>query len=416
MSPTALTVPVEMAAAPDAYRLEIAERVADLNAADWDSLRVPNDCGYMDRRFVEAVEASRPGGGKFWSLLVYSGDRPVASACLSLFSADGAIVATGWARRVTDQIRRLFPGYLRLNVLFCGLPVSAGQGHLLFSADADRRQVMRLIDAQMRALARQHRAKILIFKELDEATYRDSAELSALGYIGVESSAMSYLDCNFANYEAYLSAMRRRYRTEIGRSQRKFAAAGFRIETFAGGETTAARYTDDVHRLYEAVIEHSHTKLEILPAEFVREVARRFPSDFLLIFAYHDDQVIGFCSGIRTRGVQSTLCLGIDYEKNREGDIYFNLFYAYLREILSHDIDRIDFGANSEQFKARIGCRQRPNYMYVRATNWLRWPLRWFSGALFPPVKLLEPMHVFSGSRADSHGDSHAGSNDESEP
>lgn len=400
MSLSALTLPVEAAPAPVAYRLEIAESVGDLNAADWDSLRGSNDCGFMDRRFIEAVEASRPGGGRCWSLLIYRGDQTVASACLSLFPADAAIVATGWAKRATDAIRRVFPRYLRFNVLFCGLPVSAGQSHLLFSDDADRPHVMRLIDEQMRALARQYRAKILIFKELDEATYADAAELKRLGYIGVESTAMNYLDCHFAGYKEYLSAMSGRYRRDIARSEKKFAAAGFRTETFAGGDAVAAIYTDDVHRLYEAVVERSHTKLEVLPAEFLREIARRFPAELVLILAYDGDRVVGFCSGIRTQGSLSTLLLGLDYEKNREGEVYFSLFYAYLREVLAADVRRIDFGANSDQFKARLGCHQRLNYMYVGATNWLRWPLRRFAGLLFPAVKLHEPMHVFSDSAA----------------
>lgn len=408
MISSALTAAPGIASPPVGYRVEIAERVADLDAADWDSIRPVGDCAFMDRRFVEAVEASRPGGCRCWSLLVYDGDRPMAAACLSLFSADGAIVATGWARRVTEWIRRVFPGYLRFNVLFCGLPVSAGEGHLIFAPEADRPRVMRLVDAEMRRMARQHRAKILIFKEFDEETYRDSAELQSLGYLGVESTAVSYLDCHFANFDDYLAAMRKRYRAHVGRCMRKFAAAGLRIEVFAGGEETAARYTDGVHQLYEAVVERSKTKLEILPAEFFRELARRFPDDFLLILAHQQDRVVGFFSAIRTPGITSTLFVGLDYERNEENFVYHNLFYAYMREILSPDVCRVEFGANSDDFKARIGCRQRRNYMYVGATNWLRGPLRWFSGALFPPVKLLEPMHVFRGSGDDRSSEADA--------
>lgn len=398
MSSSALTIPVETASTPAQYRLEAAERVGELNAADWDSLRGADDCGFMDRRFVEAVETSRPGGGKFWSLLVYCGERPMAAACFSLFSADGAIVATGWAKRATAWVRRIFPGYLRFNVLFCGLPVSAGEGHLLFSPDADRPQVMRLIDAEMRSLAKRHRARILIFKEFDERTYRDAGELESLGYLGVQTTGMSVLDCNFASFDDYLAAMRKRYRANVGRFQRKFAAAGFRLEILPGGEATAARYTDDVHRLYEAVLERSKTKLEVLPAEFFRELARRFPSEFLLILASQGDRVVGFFSAIRTPGITSTLFVGLDYSCSADAYVYHNLFYAYLGEVLNRDLTRIEFGANSDDFKARLGCRQRTNYMYIAATNWLRWPLRWFSGMLFPPVTLHEPMHVFGSS------------------
>ncbi|HEX4000052.1 MAG TPA: GNAT family N-acetyltransferase [Pirellulales bacterium] len=395
MSTSLLTIPAEPSAAREAYRLEIAEHVSELNAADWDSLRDVNCAGFMDRRFVGAVEASRPGGGKCWSLLVYAGARPVAAACLSLFPADAAIVAADWSKRLTERIRRVCPNYLRFNVLFCGLPVSANQGHLVFAADADRPQVVRLIDRQMRTLAKEHRAKILIFKEFDEKTFHDSAELSALGYLGVESTAVSTLDCNFANFDGWLAAMRSRYRKEIIRNQQKFQAAGFRIEVVEPG-MAAERYTDEVHRLYEAVVNRSQMKLEVLPPEFFREIARRFSEEFLLMLAYDGERIIGFVSAILTPRSPSSLFLGVDYERNAEGFIYYNLFYAYLREILDAQTERIEFGANSEDFKARLGCRQRRNYMYVAATNWLRWPLRWFAKVLFPRVKLHEPKHIFN--------------------
>jgi predicted N-acyltransferase len=407
MSSPVLSTAVDVAANPAKYRLEIAERVADLSSEDWDALRSPADCGFMDRRFVEAVEASRIGGGRCWSLLVYCGDRPMASACLSLFHADGAIVASGWARRATEWVRRLWPNYLKFNVLFCGLPVSAGEGHLNFAAaatGADRRQVVRLIDAEMRKLAREHRAKILIFKEFDEETYHDCAELEALGYIGVESTAVSTLECGFASFDDYLAAMRKRYRANIGRFERKFASAGMRLAAFSGDDA-AERYTDEMHRLYEAVVEHSKTRLEILPAEFFRQLARRFEREFLLIAAYDGQRPVGFFSAIRATPIASTLFVGLDYERSAEACVYHNLFYAYLREVLSPGLRRIEFGANSDDFKARIGCRQRANYMYVAATNWLRWPLGWFSGALFPRVKLLEPMHVFRSSDGQSPGE-----------
>ena len=176
------------------------------------------------------------------------------------------------------------------------------------------------------------------------------------------------MDCNFEGYDDYL----RRYGTDtasncsaIGENSNR---PGFRFETFTDGDTAAARYADDVHRLYRRCSSRSSSKLEVLPAEFVRELARRFGSELVLTFAYRGERVVGFSSAMRTRGAVATLVLGVDYEANNDGNVYFNLIYEYLREVLSSDMRRIDFGAGSDQFKARLGCRQRPNYMYVGAT------------------------------------------------
>jgi predicted N-acyltransferase len=387
------------------YRLEISEHVSDLNSADWDSLPAERDAAFMDRRFIAAVETSRPGGQGCWSALVYFRDRPVAAACFSLFKADAAIVASNWVKRLAERIRRVFPNYLRFKVLFCGLPVSAGESHLIFSRDADRRKVLQLLDIQIRKLARRHGAKILIFKEFDEEEFAGSVDLESLGYQGVQSTVANELEHAFASFDDYFAAMRSRYRRNIIYSQRKFAEAGFRIETLMGAGV-ADRYTDEVHQLYEAVWEQAENKLELLPAEFFRELARRFPEDFFLILASRGEKVVGCFTGIRTPGVGASLFVGLDYEFNGEGDIYFNLFFEFLRETFSHGVRRIHLGATAYDFKARLGSRQRRNYIFITATNWLRWPLRWFSRQLFPPLRLEEPLHVFrdppAGAKAES--------------
>ena len=88
---------------------------------------------------------------------------------------------------------------------------------------------------------------------------------------------MSYLDCHFSSFDEYCAALRHRNRLNINRSQRKFAAAGMRIDTVTGGEAVAAAYTAEVHRLYEAVLEQSEARLEVLPAEFFRGSPGNFP-------------------------------------------------------------------------------------------------------------------------------------------
>ena len=332
------------------YRLQIADRVAELNAADWDALRSDKSDLFMDRRFVTAVENSVQDRERVRSALVYDGEKPVAAACFSLFSVDAALLAPAWVKRVVGAMRKVFPRYLRFNILCCGLPVSASQSHLLFSPSADRAKVLTLIDERMRILARRHRAKILMFKEFDEGTIGDLSQLLVIGYVGGPCAAVSYLDCEFASFEEYCAALRHRNRLNINRSQRKFTEAGMTLEKLIGGEAVAAAYTAEVHQLYEAVLEQSDARLEVLSAEFFRELAGQFPDDIYLILARHAERVVGFACGLRSKPIGTPLFVGIDYAHNRLGDVYLNLVFALLGQMLGDGVSHACCGADSDEF------------------------------------------------------------------
>ena len=167
------------------------------------------------------------------------------------------------------------------------------------------------------------------------------------------------------------------------------------MQKFVGKAAIIEHYTAEVHRLYLAVLEQSDARLEILPLEFFHELGRQFSDDMYLILAYQGERVVGFACGLRSRPTATPLFVGIDYEFNRQGDVYFNLMFQTLGQICEDGATHVRFGADSDEFKGRLGCRQQRHYVFVRATNWLQWPLSKFAETLFPPVSLREPQHVF---------------------
>jgi predicted N-acyltransferase len=378
------------------YQAKIAPSVDDLPEDDWNSVTAGQGNVCMDRSFIRAAERSAPEAGKLWSVLVYDGARPVAAACLSLVAIDAVLLAPKWAQRLVRVIRRVFPRYLRFKVLFSALPVAGSANNLVISSQADRAQVLRLLDEQMRVLARQQRASILVVMDFDESELGELAELQMLGYTARPWGAVSYLNCGFGStFAEFQAALERRYRANLARSERKFAAAEMRLERLRGGAAVAARYTDEIHRLCEAVATQSDMPLEVAPAEFFRELARQFPDDFRLILALRRERVVGFVLGIHSRPNAVVLSVGIDYEQNRQGDVYFNLLYHIVGELLGPGVTRLHYGVDAGEFKGRLGCHQRRHYLFVRATNWLQGPLRWFSRLLFPAIALRETQHVF---------------------
>jgi predicted N-acyltransferase len=384
------------------WRQSIAER----DPAEWAALAgTPGDFA-MDTRFLATVEHAFRREARFWNVMLQTPDgTPAAAAFVSLYPIDAALFLQGRARRFVEQVRRLVPSFFKYRVLFCGCPVSTGASHVRLAPGADPLAVFRVLDAGLDRLARQRRARLIVFKEFDETEAPAADALTRLGYLRADSLPMNYLPPHFGSFDELCAAMRSRYRNNIRHSRKKFVRAGLRVEHVRDTAVVERLYTDEVHRLYLAVLERAEVKLERLPAEFFRGLARRFPGDAAFNFLFRDQRVVGFTSGLFHGGHYANLFCGVDYAVNDEADLYFNLMFHDADYALRAGAKSIHVGQTADDFKSRMGCFARPRCFYVRGRgNLLPRILRAAAPRLFPPVPLPPPRNLFSASVRDDVG------------
>ena len=368
-----------------AYSYVLCDSCGDINRSDWDRVRAASDNPFMDVRFLQAVENSITEPGKYWYAVVYDSSlSPVACVCFSLFVVDGAIMAPKPLQRVLRGIRKLFPWFFRFKILLCGLPVSTAGGQVAVTPDADRKQLGSVLDQIACKLARSERASLISFKEYDAEMMDHLSGLSDHGYRIAPSVTLYVLDTTpFASFDEYYRTRSKRTRANMRKVFEKFETSGLRCEQVPGGEGVAERYTDDVHRLYQAVFERAEVKFEHLPADFFREFARQLPESSRFTFLYSGEQVVGFCCALASEGRYDMLYCGIDYDCNAEADVYFNIMYRALEYGLLEDIRCAYVGASADEFKRRMGCRDVPLSIYVKAPGYI--PSKIFN-AVFPWV------------------------------
>jgi hypothetical protein len=381
------------------YTSTIARSIAERDSGDW------LGGGLMDPRFLRAVELSLAADGKFWNVVIEddAGQR-VACSFLSLYRVDPALFVEGpgantlgWLGKTRlQQVRRLFPALRRLNVVFCGTPVSTGESHLRLTAQADRQAVVRLLDKIMSKLAQRHGSRILVFKEFDDADPALYAALEACGYLPVASWPMNHLPAHFQSFDDLYAALRSKYRNQIQRSLKKFAHSGLRIEHVQGGALIERLYTDEVHRLYLAVLRRAEVKLETLPAEFFRELARAFPREIVFTTACQADRIVGFVCSLHLADQYFNLFCGIDYQFNDQADVYFNLLFKDADFALRCGAKSINVGQAAYDFKSRMGCFTRPRYFFVKIRGPFMAPLLRKLAPLFFPAPPAPPLrHLF---------------------
>ena len=379
------------------YGYQIYNSIIDVELADWQRLAGATPDLGMDPRMIRVLEETLADQCRMWIITVTDPiGALVACACLSLFVVDAVCTSPLTVRKIADFMRRYWAGFLNFGVLFCGLPVPAGENHIRMTPEADRGAVLTALHEGMLRLARKYRARIIMLKEFEKARQTELAPLERLGYLRGDVPLAYDLCADFRSFDEYRLALRARYRNQITRSVKKFHRAGFRAVHVYDSAEIERLYTDRMHELYEAVWSRAEHRLEKLPAEFFRRTARAFPGQTSLTIIYRDDRAAAFTFGLSSGRVYHNLRSGIDYSLNSEGDLYFNLYYNDLDQAFRRGCDQIHLGQDSDDFKMRLGSRPRALSFYIRASNPVfQAGLKAFSRPTFPKVHPVRVHDVF---------------------
>jgi hypothetical protein len=388
------------------YNFEVYDSIRQADWGEWNSLRDAASDPFMDPRFIEAVENALGNDCRFRHVVVRDAQRrPMAIACLSSYSIGGASLAKGPLRKVMAALERAVPWVFRSKLILGGLPISAGQSHLRFAPEADRAAVLRCLDRVARQFASREWARLILFKEIDPVGCADLGPLAALGYRRADSFPMNQVEPGCRDFDDYLSRFTSKKRRPVRRSQRKFEDAGLRAVHLFGRDGVAELYTDQVHRLYEAVVSRSAVQFEHLPPEFPRELARKMPDNTLFTFVYRGEEIVGFSMSLVSDTTFHGMVLGVDYDVNAEAEVYFNLLYHSIDQAFRHGARDICIGQTTDALKHdKLGCYQSPLSIYVKGGRWtmravLAAGFSWF----FPPRPLLYPREQ-TETKADNPG------------
>jgi predicted N-acyltransferase len=355
-----------------AYSFKIYDAITRCPLEDWNHVCRSVGAGiFMNPGFVSVVETAFARESRFWHLVFYNEQAvPVACASICTFSVDLLTLASTRVRKAVQMVRCYFPGCGKTKMLLCGLPVSLGQNHLAIKPNTDQDQVLQLLDQVLATdLAQREKARLIVYKEFDAVTCEALTPLVAACYYRAEAPPLYLFQVQHKDFSDYCEALNSHYRNDIRRSQRKFERAGLVAAHLHDPEEILRLYDDNVHRLYEAVVEKSNLKLETLPIQFFHGLVKQFPGQLSLTVVRRENRVVAFNWGLHDRRVFYFVFCGIDYGENAQADLYFNLMYHQLDYALGCGPEYISVGQTADSFKSRLGCRPRPLYFYVRGVG-----------------------------------------------
>ncbi len=371
---------------------EIQRAVADVDLDAWEQVRPSSDY-FMDLRLLKALEISMADSCRF-RFVIYrdASTKPVAIAVLCTFTIDiGILAEDAWSQWALSRLGKISRQLVDYRILFCGLPLSAGQSSLRFTPEADTAGVMNLLDQTLRRVARQDKSKIIVLKEFADHEMPPLKTLENLGYRKADSLPTHIVHLRSDSFDEYLRSLGQNSRHSIKRSMKKFAASGLQFMTTSDIETIERLMTPEVYELYESVFLRSKTKFEHLPLSFFTEMPRQLPDCCELTFAMEAERVRGFSIALHSGHDYCGLYMGFDESINSDTHLYFNLSLRGIEDAARHSATHVEIGQNSEEVKRiKFGALQSRRSIYVRGSNGI---MNWIIGLLFKQLFPSRPVH-----------------------
>jgi predicted N-acyltransferase len=250
----------------------------------------------------------------------------------------------------------------------------------------DAAQVFDLLQAAMKQFGRQERAAFHGYKEFRDEDLDNASYLLGLGYELTPTQRCFVLESGFADFDAYVAALKTNYRKQIKASQRRLDDGGVAIRAIMDTDEIVRTYDERVYQLYLALMQRASYKLETMPHRFFIELAQRFSGHVTLLVAERDAEVLGCVWVLEAGDAAYLMWVGSrESEENDALDLYFNLAYAGLAQGMTRGFRHLELGQTADAFKARLGAGHSMRYVYLKGLD----PVR--ALAMKYGLKLLHP-------------------------
>jgi hypothetical protein len=363
-----------------AGRYRIFDSIEQVDLPAWEHVRAAGGSSiFIDPGFMTAVESSMKQDYRFWyAIAEEDGGRPAACGALCAMTIDMADVTGQGVASVLRRLPEPLSRIRQLKGLFCGLPGSPGQNSLaVISADA-----LAALDQAIGEVAMRAGADVIVYKEFGNEELPRMDRLVEFGYRRIPTQPMHFLKPAFPDFAHYCAALSSNYRASVNRSTRKLKPAGAEVKVFTDSDEILRVYTPEVHALYYQMVGKAEVNIELLPIEFFRQLTSRLKGHVELVTIIKEDRIIAIGWCLNVGSAFHLMYAGLDYQLNRELDLYFNLMYASLDRALRSGAAKIHVGQTASAFKARLGCHAESLYGYIKGRGLLMWPLVRFGADL----------------------------------
>jgi predicted N-acyltransferase len=374
---------------------KIYRSISEIEPEAWDSVNTDND--YLKSySFLRIIEESDIESSKFWYFLFFNENQIVGATVLSAFNVALELFLDDTSKSLVYKIRKVFPGFMNVTFLFCGIPISVGKETLLIKDTRFTEPIIKTLIKEMRRIGIENKISILNFKEYFLDHKYEMKFVTENGFLKSWTLPYMRLKIAWSSFEEYLHSMRHTFRRQVLNQMVKtdFSIFGIRQEGLLPDCAkivygNRGNFNPNLFfSLYSKVMDHAEVVLERLNPRFFEKFIKD-NEKVEIISIIKDDAILGSAILVKEDKKLIFLLVGFNYEFRDKYGVYFNLIYGIIAYAIENKYEILDMGQTSNYAKARVGGVGIPMVTYVCSPKkFLFFLLKVFNRVIFPETRL----------------------------
>ena len=270
--------------------------------------------------------------------------------------------------KLSYHIQKKLEDIFTVNVLVCGNVFSDGENGFIWSDHLGSEAAFNEVDAVIKQLKKEEelkeKASITLFKEFGPSTVISSDQLNKHSYrdFMIDVNMVLQIHESWNSLDDYLKSMKTKFRTRANAVFKK--AKDLEIRVLSSDNILEEK--ERIRELFGNVLAKSDFSYGTMTPETLAYFRENLPNNFELRGFYLDGLMVGFNTSFLNNGSLEANFVGLDYDYNKEYNVYQRILYDYVEQALSHGVKDLQLGRTSELIKSSIGAMPTNMKLYVK--------------------------------------------------
>ncbi len=302
--------------------------------------------------FLDIVEKSKLNDFEYKYILFYDDDNsPVALSVFYTITTDIAIFSSGKLKSLLDNVRNVFPNFLKLRMLECGTPITLNSPPIVSNRKVPMSNIIIALDNLLMKAAKENNNILIVIRDFEPQTKSIQSNLSKLGYCFVDSLPNTYIDIIWKHPNDYISSMKSYYKSKLLRHLRKAEEQKLRcelVDNFANmAEVLCSQW----------LVVHKNAKQfqrEVLTPDFYRDFSIKMENCSKVLLFYKQELLVGHALLLIDGELLRWLYFG--RKESTNDSLYIYAGYKVIETAINLGVKQLELGLTTYSIKQDIGA------------------------------------------------------------
>ncbi len=363
------------------YTFTFYEGIVEVDELVWNEVLANQDF-FLNTNYLQLIEKIHHPHIVHRYAIVYKNKRPVFICCFQVidFTADvfGELVESQ-ITDLTTQKTKLFDKYIDkykdhvvMRVVTCGNNFISGEHCFAYSKDIKREDVFFVLEKISQIVSKEEKLRGTISATLIKDFYikqlpkEKTLEENKFIEFRVEPDMRIEIPDNLQDVNDYIALFAKKYRNRAKHIFKDGAAVS--KKNLSVDEVKS--YNKEIYSLYENVFNKAKFKLVKLAPNYFYEMKKSFADTFFVSGYFLENKLVAFDSGYYLPDdILEAHCIGIDYEVNKEHELYQNILYHFIELAIKNKKKHLNLGRTASEIKSTVGAKAHELVCYIKPQN-----------------------------------------------